>query len=112
MKTTLPIKISLEDLYNNGMEPERGEKIYKTNYYNYSETYSTVLGSHTSSCIVNHDKICGKYYGNPTNINGRNLEKYKDKKSGYYNKVFIAHPRKKYISLWIKDCYILRNVEI
>lgn len=94
------------------MEPKRGEKIYKTNYNICSEIHSNAFGYHTSSCIINHNEVYGKYYGNPTNINGRNLERCKDKKSSYYNKVFIAHPRKKYILLRIKDCYILRNVEI
>lgn len=117
MKTSIPIRIYLVDLYANGLEPEIGETIYRTKSTVRSESTSGLFGSHTTHSVASKEEIYGKFYGNPTVNPGKYgqhavepILKAYDCPNQYYNNLFLE--KKNGHGLWAHNCYILRNVEL
>ena len=88
METTSPIEIKLNDLYKNGLEPNKGEEIYRRKYGIVKDSYKVVTHS-----ITEENHIYALYGG-------------KVDETRFYT------TEGEWSRLWIKDCYILRNVVI
>jgi hypothetical protein len=112
-KMKVKINIYLTDLYAAGLEPEIGEKVFEWRTKIFSETHSSAFGSHKSHYTTSNVELRGKYYGNPTlDTKSRYNKNCRDKaNSQYYNKLFY-YGRAKWETLYIKNCFVIREVEL